>query len=180
MVQINELSADVIEAAVKRVMTTLAAGETTTGQGPISSTPSSGSKLNAKSDFPLSKKRPDLVKSRTGMAFNDITLEKVINGEVGFDDVRIRPETLEYQAQIAESGGRPHIASNLRRAAEMTRIPDDRVLEMYVALRPYRSTKAEMLAIAEELENKYDAKVCAKFVREAAEVYEKRKRLKGQ
>ena len=53
-----------------------------------------------------------------------------------------------------------------------------RVLEIYNALRPYRSTKVELLAIADELENKYNAKVNAQLVKEAAELYEKRDRLR--
>lgn len=134
--------------------------------------------LDAKKDFPLAEKRPELVKSMKGLNLNDITLEKVVAGELSFDDVKIRPETLEYQAQIAESAGRPRIAVNLRRAAEMTQIPDERLLQMYDSLRPYRCTKAELLAIAEELESQHRAKICAAFVREAADVYEQRGRLK--
>ena len=134
--------------------------------------------LDAKKDFPLAEKRPELVKSMKGLNLNEITLEKVVAGELSFDDVKIRPETLEYQAQIAESAGRPRIAANLRRAAEMTRIPDERLLQMYDSLRPYRCTKAELLAIAEELESQHQAKICAAFVREAADVYEQRGRLK--
>lgn len=135
-------------------------------------------KLDAQKDFPLAEKRPELVKSAKGLGLGEITLDKVVAGELTFDDVKIRPETLEYQAQIAESAGRPRIATNLRRAAEMTRIPDERLLEMYDALRPYRCTKAELLAMAEELESRHQAKVCAAFVREAADVYEQRNRLK--
>ncbi|UCG13552.1 MAG: diol dehydratase small subunit, partial [Deltaproteobacteria bacterium] len=108
----------------------------------------------------------------------DITLDKAEAGQISFDDVKIRAETLEYQAQIAESSGRPRVAANLRRAAEMTRIADERVLEIYNALRPYRSTKKELLDIAAELESRYQAAVCAALVREAAEVYEKRGRLR--
>ncbi len=37
---------------------------------------------------------------------------------------------------------------NFERAAELTAVPDDRILEIYNALRPYRSTKEELLAIA--------------------------------
>lgn len=48
----------------------------------------------------------------------------------------------------------------------------------YNALRPYRSTKQELLDIAGELDGKYGAKTAASLVREAAEVYEKRGRLK--
>ena len=126
----------------------------------------------------MASKRPDLVKSASGLSLEDIRLEKVVSGQITFDDIKIRPETLEYQAQIAESMGRPHLAGNLRRAAEMTRIPDQRVLEIYNALRPYRCTKKELLDIAEELETQYGAAICAAHVREAAAVYEKRNRLK--
>lgn len=129
-------------------------------------------------DYPLGTKRPDLVKSASGKSLSDITLDKVLSGDIKFEDVKIRPETLNMQAEVAVKAGRASIASNLKRAAEMTRIPDDRVLEMYTALRPYRSTKPELLAIADELENQYQASVCAGFVREAADVYEKRGRLK--
>jgi propanediol dehydratase small subunit len=62
----------------------------------------------------------------------------------------------------------------MRRAGELTQVPDKRVLEIYNALRPNRSTKAQLLAIADELENQYGAKVCANHVREAASVYEAR------
>lgn len=82
------------------------------------------------------------------------------------------------QAQIAESVNRDSFARNLRRASELIAVPDARILEIYNSLRPYRSTKAELIAIAEELENKYKAVVNAQFIREAAELYEKRDRLR--
>lgn len=134
--------------------------------------------LNAKADYPLAEKRPEIVQSATGVALKNITLNRVMEDGLQFDDVKTHPDTLEYQAQIAESIGRPHIAGNLRRAAEMTRIPDRRLLELYNALRPYRCTKGQLLSIAEELESEYAAVKCAAFVREAAEVYESRGRLK--
>jgi propanediol dehydratase small subunit len=169
----QNITPELIAEAVKRVMGSLGEGTQKT-TGAVGST----GKLDAKKDFPLGIKRPDLVRSATGLGLDDITLDKVIAGQLSFDDVRIRPETLEYQAQIAETAGRPHIAVNLRRAAEMTRIPDARVLEIYNAMRPYRSTKQELLDIASELETQYQARICAAFVREAAEVYEKRGRIK--
>ena len=168
------ISPEMIAEAVRKAMESLAE---TNGTATVAAKPTTG-KLDAKKDYPLGEKRPDLVRSATGLSVNEITLEKAVAGKLTFDDVRIRPETLEYQAQICESAGRPHLAKNLRRAAEMTRIPDARVLEIYNALRPYRSTKQELLDIASELENKYQAKVCAAFVREACGVYEKRNRIK--
>lgn len=132
----------------------------------------------SKEDYPLGTKRPELVESPTGKRLDDITIEKTISGQITPDDVRISAEVLEYQAQVAESVGRDAFARNLRRAAELTKIPDDRILEIYNALRPYRSTKEELLHIADELENKYGAKINGSFVREAAQVYQERKRLK--
>ena len=42
-----------------------------------------------------------------------------------------------------------------------------------------RSTQAELLAIADDLEHRYQARLCAAFVREAAGLYVERKKLKG-
>lgn len=137
-------------------------------------------KLNYTGDYPLSEKRPDLVQTATGKTLDQITLEAIMNGEITADEIRITPQTLEYQAQISESIHRPQLAANMRRAGELTKVPDERILEIYNALRPYRSTKAELLAIADELENQYGAKVNADFVREAIQVYETRGRLKPE
>lgn len=130
-------------------------------------------------DYPLAKNRKDLIKTSTGKTFDDITLEAVLNNEVKPDDIRITAQTLLYQAQVADSVGRKQFARNLRRAAELTKVPDDRVLEIYNALRPRRSTKEELLSIAEELDKKYGAKMNAELVREAADVYERRGILKA-
>ena len=130
-------------------------------------------------DYPLGSKRPDLLKSPRGIPFQELTLGAVESGKATVEDFRITPDALEMQAQIAESAGRPQIARNLRRAAELTRVPDERILQIYNAMRPHRSTREEMEAIARELEETYAAKVCAGFVREAAEVYGRRKLLRG-
>lgn len=135
-------------------------------------------KLHYKEDYPLSEKRPDLVRTVKDRPLDQITLEAVMNGEVEADEIRVTPQILEYQAQIAESIGRPQLAGNLRRAAELTRVPDERILEIYNAMRPNMSTKDELLTIADELENEYEAKINADLVREAAGVYERRGRLR--
>ncbi len=167
------ISPDMIAEVVKRAMAAM-----NQKSGVAVPTDAKTGKLDAKKDFPLGAKRPDLVKSASGLLVEDIVMEKVVNKEIGFDDIKIRAETLEYQAQISESSGRPILASNFRRAAEMTRIPDERVLEMYNSLRPYRCTKQELMDMANDLETTYQAKICAAFVREAAGVYEQRGRLK--
>lgn len=77
----------------------------------------------------------------------------MLAGRVGPQDVRISQQTLEYQAQIAEQMQRHAVARNFRRAAELIAIPDARILEIYNALRPFRSSFAELQAIADELEH---------------------------
>ena len=136
-------------------------------------------KLHYEQDYPLSEKRRDLVMTSKGRSIDDITLDAVMEGEIEADEIRVTPEILEYQAQIAESIGRPQLAANMRRAAELTAVPDDRILEICNTLRPDRATKDELLEIADELENEYDAQINADLIREAADVYETRGRLKA-
>lgn len=135
--------------------------------------------LDVKKDYPLAKNRPDLVKTARGQSLEDITLSEVMKGNIKPQDLRITAETLLMQAEIAEKVGRRQLAQNFRRAAELTKVPDDRILEIYTALRPYRSSKEELLSIAEELEKVYNAPICANHVKEAAEVYDRRRLLKG-
>jgi propanediol dehydratase small subunit len=130
-------------------------------------------------DYPLGAKRPDLVKTVNNKSLDDITLENVLNGSITPEDVRVTAETLKLQADVARAAGRGTLANNFERAAELTVVPDERVLQIYNALRPFRSSKEELLDIANELENKYNAVICASFVREAAALYQERKKLKG-
>ena len=130
-----------------------------------------------RADYPLSVNRPELLCTPTGKALSDLTMDAVVSGEVGPEDLRIAPETLLLQAQIAEASNRPQLAGNFRRAAEMTAIPDAEVLEIYNALRPRASSRERLLAIAERLEEHYGAAESGALVREAAEVYERRNLL---
>ena len=61
-------------------------------------------------DYPLGEKKPELIKSASGKSLNDLTLQGVIDGKLDAKDFRITKETLELQAQVAESAGSP--ASN--------------------------------------------------------------------
>lgn len=148
-------------------------------QAPTRFTPKSNAKDQVTlKDYPLAEHAAGRIKTPTGKAFDDLTFQKMVDGSVTASDMRISPDTLEMQAQVAESIGRTAFAGNLRRAAELINVPDDRLLEIYNALRPYRSTKEELRNIADELEEKYACTINADFVREAAEVYEERGRLK--
>jgi propanediol dehydratase small subunit len=125
-------------------------------------------------DYPLSVYRRDLLFTPTGKSIDEITMEAVVSGEVQATDLRITPDTLRLQAQVAEKDGRKQLGANLRRAAEMTALSDERVLQIYNALRPNASSRAELESIADELESQYDATLLAALVREAADVYERR------
>ncbi len=124
--------------------------------------------------YPLAKNHPDLLKSKTGKPFSEITFDNVIQGKVIHEDFKTNADTLLMQAEIAEKAGKKQFAGNLRRAAELTRVPDEEVLRIYDKLRPNRATKQELLDIANELRTKYQANITADLVEETARVYEKR------
>ena len=126
---------------------------------------------NVTDNYPLSEKRPDRLTTPTGASWKDIDLQSVLDGTLSMSDLRIAPETLELQAQIAESAGRSQLAENLRRAAELVKVPEEKILEVYQALRPGRSTPGEIESLADELESQYRAGRCARFLREAAQAY---------
>ena len=170
------MNADAIESMVRDVLTKMNSVQNSGAAAPAASTSTRSAKVV---DYPLATKHPEWVKTQSNKTLDDITLEIVLNNTVTSQDVRITPEVLRIQANIARDAGRDRLAMNFERAAELTAVPDERVLEIYNALRPYRSTKAELFAIADELENKYQAKVCAGFVREAAELYVDSRKLKG-
>lgn len=109
----------------------------------------------------------------SGRPLEEITLEEAIAGTLGPADLRIHPDTLRYQAEIAEKNGNAQLAENLRRAVELTAIDDAELLRIYEALRPGRATLDELEAIASKLAGA-GAPCCAAFVREAAEVYSRR------
>lgn len=129
-------------------------------------------------DYPIAKKHPEWIDLGQGRDLSHITMDNVMAGHITMDDLKISPSILKAQSQIAKAGGRDQIELNFSRAAEMTKVSDKRLLEMYNALRPYRSSKQELLDIASELDG-LGAPICANFVREAAENYERRKKLKG-
>ncbi|TWH21968.1 diol dehydratase small subunit [Prauserella rugosa] len=130
--------------------------------------------LDPDRDYPLAAHRPELLRTPTGKPIDDLTMQAVLSGEVAPDDLRISPDTLRLQAQIAERVGRTQLARNFRRAAELTALPDELVLSIYNSLRPNASTKQQLTDIADRLENEFSATLCAQLVREAADVYQRR------
>ena len=113
------------------------------------------------------------VRALSGRAVDELTLEAVRRGEVTLPDLRIHPSTLERQAAVADGHANPQLAGNLRRAAELTSLPDDEVLAIYEALRPGRSTPEQLTALADSLASRGLPR-CAALLAEAAEVYARR------
>jgi propanediol dehydratase small subunit len=118
--------------------------------------------------YPLSELAPQRLRTPGGLGFAEITLEAVLQGRVKMEDLRITPEALELQAQIAEGAGRRQLAENLRRAAELANVPEEFILESYNRLRPGRADAESLIELADQLERRYSARRCAALVREAA------------
>jgi propanediol dehydratase small subunit len=118
----------------------------------------------------------DELRAASGRPLSEVTLNAL--EDLSIADVQISPATLRGQAQIARQAGFRQLATNLTRAAELTAVPNAELLRMYELLRPQRASQAELLALADELEQRYQAVENARMVREAAEVYRVRGLLK--
>ena len=117
------------------------------------------------------------LKAASGRGADAIGLDQL--AELSPADLRISGATLRAQAQVAAQSGFTQLAENLTRAAELTLVPNEELLMMYETMRPGRATLAEMLTLADRLEQAYGATQNAALVREAATVYEQRKLLKS-
>lgn len=126
-------------------------------------------------DYPIAEKRPDLVLGRRGKKLEEVTLQAVLEGRATLEDLRITEAALHNQAEIARAAGRPTLALNFERAAELIDVPQDTVMRAYEMLRPGRAkSKGELLSLAQELRISHGAKLIAEFIEEAADVYERR------
>lgn len=129
--------------------------------------------------YPLADS-PETLTAASGRSLSEIDLDAAIAGDLSAADLQISGETLRAQAAVARSSGYDQLAENLERAAELTAVPNEELLEMYGMLRPERSTHAELIGLAQRLEEEYNAPVNAAFVREAAQVYRERKLLRRE
>lgn len=126
-------------------------------------------------DYPLSEKRPDLIRTRTGKPLHEITVAALKSGAATMDDLRITQDALLMQAEIATAAGRPRLGQNFQRAADMVDVPQDFLLKAYELLRPGRAkSKQDLLDAAKIFREQHKAERVAAFLEEAAEVYERR------
>ncbi|MFB9148789.1 diol dehydratase small subunit [Roseovarius ramblicola] len=130
---------------------------------------------NSTRDYPLAEKCPDRVTGYRGKSLNELTIDAVLSGDIEMNDLRITPDALVKQAEISRDAGRAALGLNFERAAEMTRMPEETVMEIYELLRPGRTTSKErLLSTGRWLRDEFDAPLLAQLVEEAAEVYENR------
>lgn len=125
-------------------------------------------------DYPLSERQPGRLSTPSGLPFSAIDLEAVLAGNIQMKDLRVTSEALEWHAEIADEAGRHQLAENLRRASELARVPEDKILQIYQMLRPGRASEEALMNAAEELESQFQANRCARFVREAVRAYFRR------
>lgn len=116
----------------------------------------------------------DTVRTASGRILDELSIEAIRAGDLTAEDFGVSGETLRRQADVAEAAGYRQLAESLHRAAELTGISNQELLDIYNALRPGRSTYNDLIALAGRLENDLNAPLTAAFVCEAAGVYRER------
>jgi propanediol dehydratase small subunit len=107
------------------------------------------------------------------MTEDKYTVQAAVDGKLSLSDLRMDPTALAHQAAVATAGGNPQLAENFLRAAELTSIDDEEVMNLYEALRPHRSSAEQLEALRASLEAR-GAVRCAELVGQAAVVYARR------
>lgn len=126
-------------------------------------------------DYPLAEKRPEAVTGKRGKSLDELTLDGVLNGSVTLEDLRITSQALRQQAEIAGDAGRPTLAANFERAAELVDVPQETIMRVYELLRPGRAkSKDDLMTAAKNLRDVHGANGIAAFIEEAADIYDRR------
>ena len=76
-------------------------------------------------DYPLGSRRPDLVRTPSGLGLDELTLDAARAGRIAPNDLRATPETLRLQSAVALAAGRSQLADNLA-AADLVLSPEER------------------------------------------------------
>ncbi len=125
-------------------------------------------------DYENAPDENDIKRKASERSIGDLNIENLRLGTLSPEDVTIHRTQLIAQAEFAERKGYGQLARNFRRAAELTNLPNQVLMEVYEKLRPNRSTYGELLSASQELIARYDAPETGSYVREAAEVYQER------
>jgi propanediol dehydratase small subunit len=102
--------------------------------------------------YPLMDNQADNLHAFSGRPLSEITLDSIADGDLSAADLRIHADTLRVQAEIARGAGYEQLAANLLRAAELTVVPNEELLQMYDLLRPNRASWDQLMLLAERLE----------------------------
>ncbi len=125
--------------------------------------------------YPLGEHGADGLRARSTRPLAELTVEACAAGGLGPDDIAIEAQTLRLQAEVARAAGRPQLAENLERAAEMVAMPAELIFEIYDKLRPGRARDAAELAeIAARLRRDHGAEQVARLIEGAAAAYRER------
>ena len=89
-------------------------------------------------------------------------MDAVMRNQIAPDDIRFKRNALCTGTGGKNENGNDPMEKNFERAAELVDVPDDVILKMYDKLRPNRSTKLELVLMAQELLEKIQ---CKKAVR---------------
>jgi propanediol dehydratase small subunit len=125
--------------------------------------------------YPLRVHHADTVRSAGNHTLDEIQIDNINREVLSPKDLNIHADTLLAQANISRQAGFTRLSENLTRAAELTQLSNQELLQLYDRLRPGRSSYAELIGLANLLEEKYHAVFCAQLFREAAEIYKVRK-----
>ncbi len=123
------------------------------------------------STYPLMDSVGAELRAASGRPLTEVTPDALAAGALVAEDVAVNATTLRRQAEIARDAGFVQLADNLTRAAELTAVPNEELLEMYELLRPGRARHSQLLALADKLETTFSAPTTAAYVREVATVY---------
>ena len=66
--------------------------------------------------YPLGEHEKERITSKTGKKLTDITLDEVMKGHVGPDDIKISKEMLKAQGQVAREADNAPMEKNFERA----------------------------------------------------------------
>ena len=128
--------------------------------------------------YPLYDNESNSLQAASGRTLRDVTIEAALDGSLRIEDLQVHRSALLAQGEIARAAGYVPLAQNFARAAELTVVPRGEIIEMYNVLRPGRARREELDALADRLEQQFEAPLCAAMVREAAKVYTARGMLR--
>ena len=121
-------------------------------------------------NYPLYRHSRDRIRLPSGRSIEEFSTENLSASRLSEEDLGIHRDVLLAQAHIAEKHGFRQLSENLKRAAELTEVPDKELLKIYESLRPGRMSRSALCKLAETVETDYGATLTANFIREAAQI----------